>query len=104
MSSDFFNIFTDKEIRGKAGFFKNVDDVLTTARSIQELEERLRTLFTVCRNRNMKLAPSKFQLGRKVIYGGTLLEAGRQYGDSETGVYMSPTQEKLEAFFTEIKI
>ena len=29
VSSDFFNIFTDAEIRNKVGYYKNVDDILT---------------------------------------------------------------------------
>ena len=58
----------------------------------------MKTLLNICRIRNMKLAPSKFQLGTRVIYRGTVLEASRHKVDRKRSVYISPTQEKLEAF------
>ena len=46
----------------------------------------------------MKIAPSKFQLGSSVVFGGTLIEAQSQMGDPRKTVYLSPTPKKLEAF------
>ena len=37
-------------------------------------------------------------LGPKVVYGGTVPEATRQPGDEEKTVFLSPTEEKLDAF------
>ena len=58
----------------------------------------MKKLLTICKKRNMKLAPSKFQLGSSVIFGGTQIEAQSQMGDPRKTVYLSPTPKKLEAF------
>ena len=92
MSSDFFNIFTDPQIRNKVGYYKNVDDILTTAKDIGELEARMKTLLKICRARNMKLAPSKFQMVQRVVYRGTMLEASKQMCDRDLSAYISPIQ------------
>ena len=98
VSSDFFNLLTDPEIRNQPGYKKNVDDILTHAKDIRQLEARMKKLLDVCRARNMKISPSKFQLGPKVTYGGVVLEATRVVGDARKTVFMTPTDEKLEAF------
>ena len=46
----------------------------------------------------MKIAPSKFQVGSSVTFGGTVIEAVNQKGDPNRTVFLSPTQDKLEAF------
>ena len=74
VSSDYFNLTTNKEIRGKTGFYKNEDNVLVTSPTLRVLEERRRKLLKVCRKRNMKLNPDKLQLGREEVYGGTKIE------------------------------
>merc|ERR1712055_462299 len=61
-------------------------------------EARMKKLLDVCRARNMKISPSKFQLGPKVTYGGVVLEATRVVGDPRRTVFMTPTEEKLAAF------
>lgn len=98
VSSDFFNLLTDPEIRGSPGMFKNVDDILASATSLKQLEERMRKLLEICRKRNMKLSPKKLQLGKTVVYGGCVLEGTKAQGDQVEGVYISPTKDKLEAF------
>ena len=39
-STDHLNIHTDPSIRGEEGLFKNVDDILCSAKNIKQLEER----------------------------------------------------------------
>ena len=46
----------------------------------------------------MKISPSKFQVGSSVVFGGTVIEAQQQKGDSKRTVFLSPTRQKLEAF------
>ena len=46
----------------------------------------------------MKLCPDKLQLGRKVTYCGVESEACKQVGDKRTTIYISPSEEKLQAF------
>ena len=74
-STDYLNIHTHPAIRGEKGFFKNVDDILCSAQNIKQLEERMKKLLTICREKNMKIAPSKFQLCSSVVFGGTVIEA-----------------------------
>ena len=57
------NLHSNPAIRNEEGFRKNVDDILTSVASVQQLEVRLKKLFTIYRKRNMKLSPSKFQVG-----------------------------------------
>ena len=80
-STDYFNLLTDPSIRNEEGFRKNVDDILTSAKDVRQLEVRLKKLLTVCRKRNMKISPSKFQVGSSVVFGGTVIEALHQKGD-----------------------
>ena len=97
-STDYLNIHTDPAIRGEEGFFKNVDDILCSAQNIKQLEERMKKLLTICREKNMKIAPSKFQLGSSVVFGGTVIEAQHHIGDPRKTVFLSPTSTKLESF------
>ena len=41
-STDYFNLCYDPLIRNQEGFRKNVDDILMSAKNIQQLEERLK--------------------------------------------------------------
>ena len=95
-STDFLNIHTDPAIRGEEGLFKNVDDILCSAKDIKQLEARMKKLLNICKEKNMKIAPSKFQLGSSVVFGGTVIESQNHVGGKT--VYLSPTQEKLDAF------
>ena len=46
----------------------------------------------------MKIAPSKFQVGSSVVFGGTVIEALSQKGDQKRTFLLSPTKDKLDAF------
>ena len=46
----------------------------------------------------MKISPSKFQVGSIVTYGGTVIQVVQHVGDDKKTVFLSPTQEKLDAF------
>ena len=46
----------------------------------------------------MKISPSKFQLGSIVTYGGTIIQVVQHVGDDKKTLFLSPTQEKLDAF------
>ena len=50
------------------------------------------------RERNMKISPSKFQVGSNVTFGGAVIEAVQQVGDAKKTVFLSLNQEKLDAF------
>ena len=96
-SCDIFNIVTDGDIRNKKGYFKNVDDVLTSANSVELMEKRLRNLLQICRKKNIKLNGTKFEVGRQVTFGGVTITGKREVGDEKTRVYISPTEARLDA-------
>ena len=60
VSSDYFNICTDQDIRGAPGFYKNIDDVLVSASGMEMLEQRIEKMLQVCLKKNMKV---RFQSG-----------------------------------------
>ena len=97
-SSDLFNIHTDLQLRGCKGVYKNVDDILTAAPTPGQLEQKMEQVLKVSRKRNMKLSPSKFQCARQVTFGGVNIEALKQQGYTETRVYLTPEDEKIQKF------
>ena len=64
-SSDLFNIHTDPQLRGRERIYKNVDDILIAATTPGQLEVKMEDVLKVCRKKNMKLSPSKFQWARR---------------------------------------
>ena len=89
---------TDAGIRGIPGYYKNVDDILTTSQSMEDLETRLRKLLLICRLRNIKLNPSKFSIGHEVTFGGVQLQGVKEKGDTTRRVYITPAERRLEEF------
>ena len=55
-------------------------------------------MLQVCFKKNMKLHPDKLQIVRRVTFGGVTIEACKSEGDAQRRVYMSPSEEKLQAF------
>ena len=98
MSSGYFNICTENEIRNVPGYYKNIDDVLVSANNMGMLEERMEKMLKVSLRKNMTLHPDKLQIGRKVTFGGLTIEACKAEGDTQRRVYMSPSEEKLQTF------
>ena len=62
------------------------------------LDQSMEKTLEVCLKKNMKLHPDKLQIGRKVTFGGMIIEAWKAKSDAERRVYMSPSEEKLQAF------
>ena len=54
VSSDYFNICTDDQIRNVPGYYKNIDDVLVSASNMEMLEQRMEKIIEVCLKKNMK--------------------------------------------------
>ena len=50
--------------------YKNLDDILAVAPDFKTIKDRIIQILNVCRKRNIKLSPSKFQLGKSVTFGG----------------------------------
>ena len=101
-ASDLFNIVTDTNIRNEPGHYKNVDDILTAAKDVMELEKRLRRLLQICREKNIKLNVDKFDIGREVNFGGVKISGKKEKGDPTDRVYLNPSDARIDAI-TQIK-
>ena len=88
VSPELFDINTAEEIRNTEGIFKNADDVLGGGQRLEQLDERMRRVFTVCRKRGIKLSPSKLQCGRRIKRGGMVVEAAGPVGEGQSTVYI----------------
>ena len=66
---------------------------------MKTLEKRMKKMLNVCKKKNVKLNPDKLQLGRKVTFGGIDIETCKGVGDTRRTVYLSTSEEKLQAFF-----
>merc|ERR1712208_78807 len=97
ISPEVFDLSTSTEIRNTSSCFKNADDVLGCGRSLKELDVVMRKIFTVCQTRGIKLAPSKLQVGRKLKWGGVMVES-IGHRDGRADVLISPEQSKLDEF------
>ena len=72
--------------------------IMCSAPTPEQLEQKMEQVLKVCRKKNMKLSPSKFQCARQVTFGGVNIEALKQRGDTETRVYLTPEDEKIQKF------
>ena len=97
ISPEVFDLSTAPEIRNTANCFKNADDILAGGKSLKELDLVMRRILAVCLRRGIKLAPSKLQVGRRLRWGGVMVESvGHRDGRSD--VLISPDQAKLDEF------
>merc|ERR1711891_74334 len=97
ISPEVFDLSTAPEIRNTSNCFKNADDILGGGRSLRALDLVMRRIFSVCLRRGIKLAPSKLQVGRRLRWGGVMVESvGPRDGRSD--VLISPDQTKLDEF------
>ena len=54
---------------------KNMDDVLLYGRTLEELKTKLETFLGFCKEKNLKLKPSKMDTGVEVEFAGTVIRA-----------------------------
>ena len=59
VSPAIFDINMAQDIRNTEGVYKNADDFLGGGQKLEQLDERMRKVFMVCRNRGIKLSLSK---------------------------------------------
>ena len=52
----------------------------------------------VCRKCGIKLSPSKLQCGRRIRWGGVVIEAVGPLGEGKSNVYISPDEQKVSDF------
>ena len=64
---------------------------------LEELDTAMRRVFSVCSKRGIKLSPSKLQIGRRIRWGGVIVESvGPLEGRSD--VMISPDEAKVADF------
>ena len=98
VSPELFDINTAEEIRNTEGIWKNADDVLGGGSRLEELDQRMRHVFTVCKRRGIKLSPSKLQCGRRIKWGGVVIESVGPLGEGQSNVNISPDEQKVAEF------
>ena len=89
VSPELFDINTADEIRNTEGIWKNADDVLGGGSRLEQLDERMRRVFSVCRKRGIKLSPSKLQCGRRIKWVGVVIESVGPLGEGQSNVNIS---------------
>ena len=58
----------------------------------------MRRVFTVCKRRGIKLSPSKLQCGRRIKWGGVVIESVGPLGEGQSNVNISPDEQKVAEF------
>ena len=96
-SPELFDISTAHEIRNTRDCWKNADNILAGGTSLRGLDLVMRRIFEVCARRGIKLAPSKLQIGRKIRWGGVIVESIGPRG-GRNGVLISPEEAKVAEF------
>ena len=96
-SSDIFNYLTDGSFRrDNSGALKNMDDVLLHGKTIEELKGKLENFLAFCRDKNLKLKPSKLNIGKDVEFGGAVISS--KIVKEEQVVCMLPKDKRIQAF------
>ena len=87
-ASDAFNQRTDEALLGKVkGMIKCVDDILITARTEDELLQRIREYYEACKKAGIQLANDKCRIGHEVTFCGVKI--------SNNGI--RPDESKIDA-------
>ena len=73
-AGDLFNIVSDPELRELDDVKKNMDDLISSGLDYKKLYPLLDKIFSICERRNIKLNPDKFHIGRRVEFGGSIIE------------------------------
>ena len=98
-SSDIFNFLTDGSCRrDNSGALKNMDDVLLHGRTLEELKMKLESFLAFCREKNLKLKPSKLNISEEVEFGGAVISS--KLVKKEQVVCILPKDKRIQAFFS----
>ena len=96
-SSDIFNFLTDGNIRhNSSGALKNMDDILLHGRTLEEVKAKLENFLGFCRDKNLKLKPSKLNISESVEFGGAVISS--ETVRNEQVVSILPKDKRIQAF------
>ena len=62
------------------------------------MDYEMRRVFSVCSKRGIKLSPSKLQCGRRIKWGGVIVESVGPLGEGQSNVMISPDEAKVADF------
>ena len=74
-----------------------MNDVLLYGRTLKELKTKLETFLGFCKEKNLKLKPSKMNIGEEAEFAGTLIRADTV--ENEDVVSILPRDKRIKAFF-----
>ena len=89
IAGNVWNIRTDHVITGVTGALKMIDDILSQAIDVEEIEDRLRTVLLRCRELGVTVSQSKFHIGESVNFVG--------YKISADGISIRSSDKNLES-------
>ena len=69
-----------------------MDDILLSEKNYKLLEPLIDRILRICREKNLKLNPSKFKIGSKVEFGGTMIK----FSQTNNRVQITSSQQKIE--------
>ena len=96
-SSNLFNLLTDGGVRWQEGdVLKNMDDLLLSAETLEEVELEMDKLMKFCQEKNLKLNPEKFVVSNEVEFGGSLIS--HQTIKEEEIIFIDPKDRRIRAF------
>ena len=76
---------------------KNMEYVLLYGGILEELKTQLETFLGFCKEKNLKLKPSKMNIGEEVEFAGTVIRADTI--ENEDVVSILPMDKTIKAFF-----
>ena len=69
-----------------------MDDILLSEKNYKLLEPLIDRILRICREKNLKLNPSKFKIGPEVEFGGTMIK----FSQTNNRVQITPSEQKIE--------
>ena len=75
---------------------KNMDDLLFYHSTLEGVIKELERFLVFCREKNLKLKPSKFCMGEEVEFGGALITS--ETVGSKNVVNILPKSQRVQAF------
>ena len=96
-AGDLFNFTTDGDVRVNGmRVVKNMDDLLFYHSTLEGVMKELEKFLVFCKEKNLKLKPSKFCVGEEVEFGGALITS--ETVGSKNVVNILPKSQRVKAF------
>ena len=97
-SSDIFNYLKDGSLcHDNSGALKNMDVVMIHGKTLIELEEKLENFLKFCREKNLKLKPTKLNILEQGQFGGAVILS--ELVRNEQVVCVLPKGKIIQVFF-----